>query len=196
MAEKNQGKWGRCHTYLIAPIAAIALITMPAVSSSGAEGNVSGVQALTATTLCDERPENPKQKAQEPGIGDPVRDGKFEFTVTKVIPGVEEVGDEFDKKAQGQFVLVCMDVENIGDEAQLFDGSAQKLFDAEDREFSADTTAAVYLDESQSFLNEINPGNKVKGIVVFDVPKNVKPVKIELHDSFFSGGVAVNLNPS
>jgi hypothetical protein len=31
------------------------------------------------------------------------------------------------------------------------------------------------------------------GIVVFDVPKNAKPTKLELHDSAFSGGVDVIL---
>ncbi len=43
------------------------------------------------------------------------------------------------------------------------------------------------------FLNEINPGNQVNGIIVFDVPKDVQPTRIELHDSLFSGGVTVPL---
>jgi len=29
--------------------------------------------------------------------------------------------------------------------------------------------------------------------VVFDAPKDVQPVKVELHDSLFSGGVTVTL---
>ncbi|MGW7052000.1 DUF4352 domain-containing protein [Streptomyces sp. NPDC054887] len=179
--------------FLTALVAIIALVTMTALTSTGGEAGAATAQVPAQTTQCENTEKPPADKGDEPGIGDPVRDGKFEFTVDKVVPGVDEIGDEIGDKPQGQFILVCMTVENIGDEAQLFDGSAQKLFDAKDREFSADTGAALYLEESESFLNEINPGNKVEGIVVFDVPKNVEPVKIELHDSMFSGGVTVNL---
>lgn len=134
------------------------------------------------------------QKAQAAGIGTPVRDGKFEFIVTKVDPGVAKVGNELiGKTAQGQFILVHVTVKNIGDVAQHFDGSNQKLIDAQGRQFSADGAAAFYLDESDSFLNQVNPGNSVNGIVVFDAPKDVQPTKIELHDSPFSGGVTVTL---
>lgn len=129
-----------------------------------------------------------------PGIGDKVRDGKFEFKVTKVKTGVKQVGDSmFGQKAQGQFVMISMTVKNIGDEAQTLDGSSQTMFDAKGRKFSADSGAAIYLGDSNSFLNDINPGNSVKGVVIFDVPKTVKPVKLELHDSVFSGGVDVSL---
>ncbi|NEC93298.1 DUF4352 domain-containing protein, partial [Streptomyces sp. SID12501] len=105
------------------------------------------------------------------GIGTPVRDGKFEFTVTGVEPGVTRVGDDmFGQDAQGQFLLVHVTVTNIGDEAQYFDGSSQKLTDTQGRTHSADTGAAIYLGDAQSFLNQINPGNSVQGTVVFDVP--------------------------
>ncbi|MDO8147526.1 DUF4352 domain-containing protein [Isoptericola sp. b515] len=132
--------------------------------------------------------------AKPAGIGDPVRDGKFEFTVTELERGVEKIGNEYlNTEAQGKFVLVHMSVENIGDEAQYFDGSSQKLVDTEGRTHSADSEAAIYLDDSNSFLNEINPGNTVDGIVVFDMPKDAKPATLELHDSAFSGGVEVSV---
>jgi hypothetical protein len=43
------------------------------------------------------------------------------------------------------------------------------------------------------FLQEINPGNSVSGIVVFDVLTGQTPDHLELHDSLFSGGVTVNV---
>lgn len=138
--------------------------------------------------------EEPATEPALPGVGDSVRDGKFEFTVTQVEPGVQEIGDEFlSQEAQGQFVLVHLTVENIGNESQYFDGNNVTAYDAKNREFAADTEAAIYLDDSNSFLNEINPGNSVKGVVVFDVPADVKLSQLELHDSAFSGGVAVAL---
>ncbi|GEL18376.1 DUF4352 domain-containing protein [Pseudonocardia asaccharolytica] len=129
------------------------------------------------------------------GLGQEVRDGSFAFTVTKVEPGVKTLGDGFLKStAQGHYVLVHLTVTNIGKDAQMFSGGNQKLLDAQGREFDADTGAAVMnLPDSQSFLNNINPGNSVNGTVVFDMPTDVAPAAIELHDSAFSGGATVAL---
>lgn len=133
--------------------------------------------------------------AEVPGIGDTVADGKLEFTVTQVETGVTRVGDDmFGQDAQGQFVLVHVQVRNIGDESQLFDGSSQQLVDTQGRQHSADSSAAIYLGDANSFLNQINPGNQVDGIVVFDVPADAQLASITLHDSPFSGGVTVGLS--
>lgn len=128
-------------------------------------------------------------------IGQEVRDGKFAFTVTKVETGVNQVGSGFTRKtAQGQYVLVHVTVQNIGTEAQLFSDTNQKLIDDQGRRFDADTdTAVLALPQSEAFLNNINPGNSVQGILLFDVPKDAKITEIELHDSMFSAGVRVSL---
>lgn len=126
-------------------------------------------------------------------IGTPVRDGKFEFTITSTKITQKVGGEYLNKTAQGQFLLVSVTVRNIGNEAQMFDSSSQKLFDTDGREYSADGGAGIYLRDANSFLNTINPGNVVKGIVVFDVPASTKLDRVEWHDSMFSGGVEVTL---
>ncbi|MEH0932754.1 DUF4352 domain-containing protein [Micromonospora sp. CPCC 205558] len=148
-------------------------------SSSGDEG---GAKA-------EEKP------AKTAKIGQPARDGKFEFTVKSSKCGVAKIGnDMLGQKAQGQFCLVTLNVKNIGKEAQMFDGSSQKAYAADGTEYSADSGAAIYANKNaETFLNDINPGNQVNGVVVFDIPKNVKLTKLELHDSMFSGGVDVAL---
>ncbi|MEY9214048.1 DUF4352 domain-containing protein [Thermobifida halotolerans] len=131
----------------------------------------------------------------EAGVGDTVEDGAFAFTVTDVETGVSSIGDSFlAEEAQGQYVIVHVTVENIGDQAQMFDGSNQKLFDADGKEYSNDSSAEIALDNSDAFLTDINPGNKVDAQVVFDIPEGVEPASIELHDSMFSGGVTVSLS--
>jgi hypothetical protein len=130
------------------------------------------------------------------GIGTAVRDGKFEFTVSKVDCGKTRLGDtNFGKDAQGQFCTVNVKVENIGKEAQTLDASSQYLYGSGGQRYDADTEAALYLgvNQTRTFLEAINPGNSVNGILVFDIPKNAEPTKIELHDSPFSGGVMVAL---
>ena len=128
-----------------------------------------------------------------PGIGEVVKDGKFAFKVTKLTKATRVGGQFLHKDAQGVFWLVSVTVKNIGDEPQTFIGDTQKLFDAKDREYSASSEAAIYMENSKSLYEEINPGNTVKGVVLFDLPKSVTPDKIELHDSMFSGGVTVAL---
>ena len=115
--------------------------------------------------------------------------------MTSLEPGVGQIGDStFGVAAQGQFLLVHVTVTNVGDEAQYFDSSSQKLLDGQGRTHSADSTAAIYLPDSNSFLTSINPGNTVEGVVVFDIPADATPASIELHDSPFSGGVTVALS--
>lgn len=128
-------------------------------------------------------------------IGTAVRDGKFEFTVTKVDCSKTHVGSsDLGQRAQGKFCLVSVTVKNIGKEAQTFDADAQKAIAANGTTYDADSGAAFYVnDDNQTFLNNINPGNQVKGIIPFDVPKDASIATVELHDSFFSGGVSVSI---
>jgi hypothetical protein len=129
-------------------------------------------------------------------IGEPVRDGKFEFTVHSVKCGVSQVGEEpLTKQAQGQFCLVTVTVKNIGDKPQLMSDSDQKGFGPDGKQFQADTAAGLYANNNADvFLNEINPGNQVTGVLVYDIPQDGKLAKLQLHDSPFSGGVTVQVS--
>ncbi|QIS07571.1 DUF4352 domain-containing protein [Nocardia brasiliensis] len=133
-----------------------------------------------------------KRTTAEPA-GTEVRDGKFAFLVTGVDPPVTSVGDsEFLKQdAQGEFILVRVDVSNIGNAPQSYFAENQKLIDDQGRSFTNDTAAELVV--NPQLTTEINPGNKVGVIVVFDVPKGTTPASIEFHDSMFSGGARVAL---
>jgi hypothetical protein len=115
--------------------------------------------------------------------------------VSKVKCGATGMGGDYlNKEAQGVFCLVDVTVRNIGNKAQMFNGSSQKAYNGDGTEFSHDDTAALYASKgNETFLNDINPGNKVAGTLVFDVPKGTKLSTVELHDSPFSGGVTVAL---
>ncbi|MGX1779010.1 DUF4352 domain-containing protein [Nocardia brasiliensis] len=63
--------------------------------------------------------------------------------------------------------------------------------DTQGRSFTNDTAAELAV--NPQLIGEINPGNKVAVMIVFDVPKGTDPAAIEFHDSMFSGGVRVAL---
>ncbi|MEN3538103.1 DUF4352 domain-containing protein [Microbispora sp. ZYX-F-249] len=173
----------------------MVLIVIGVLLGGGDDSQVSLTDGTGETAQAAKpRTSRPSREAPPPGLGDVVKDGKFAFKVTKVEKGLSQVGEGLTAhKAQGQYVLVHLTVKNIGDEAQTFSDYAQKLIDTKGRTFDADTGAAIWLQDSNAFLEKINPGNSVKGFLLFDVPKNLAIKAVELHDSAWSGGVTVSL---
>jgi hypothetical protein len=172
----------------ITPIALVVIIGLSAAANGGKSAGSTDNGSNTETNTTEEKP-------AMPGIGDAAVDGKFSFVVTGVKCGIKSVGTKyFKKEAQGEFCQVGITIENVGDEAQTMFADSQKAFDTEGREFSPDTGAMIYLkDGADTWLKEINPGNTLKGSLLFDVAAGTTLEKLELHDSAFSGGVTVSL---
>ncbi len=181
--------------WIVGGFVGLMLVACVGAVASGGGDDASTEAADVATTAGGAAKAEKTEAKKTAGLKDAVRDGKFEFIVTGVKCGVSRIGsDLIGQKAQGQFCLIDVQVKNIGKEAQSFADSVQKAYDAKKVEYSADSGAAIYANEdSQVFFTEINPGNTVKGKLVFDVPKGTELTTLELHDSMFSGGVKVAL---
>ncbi|MFC4375250.1 DUF4352 domain-containing protein [Nocardia halotolerans] len=149
--------------------------------------------AALLTSAAEEVAQNEQTRSSAAPAGTEVRDGKFGFTVTAVDPPVRTVGDnEFlQQTAQGEFILVSVDVTNTSDVAQHYFGSDQKLIDDQGREYANDTAAELNFNDQLSAA--INPGNNVSMVLVFDVPPGTVPAAVEFHDSAFSNGARVAL---
>lgn len=190
MAEK-QGNWFKKHKILTAVLVIAGIAIIASAAGGGNTGSNAGSSPPSAS--------GNENKAQTAKIGQAARDGKFEFTVNSLKCGEKSVGSQYvNRKAQGQFCRVNISVKNIGDEQQTLDGSSQYAYNAQNQKYSADDEAAIYAatdnNSTTTWYNDINPGNTVKGDLFFDVPVGEKPVKVELHDSAFSGGVTVSLD--
>jgi Domain of unknown function (DUF4352) len=182
---------------LLAGIGVIVVIIVASVAAGGSGGTSSTTSNAPAASAAPATSAAPSAgtTARTAGIGTPVRDGKFEFTVTAVTYA-HKVGDQFlGKTAQGRYALLHVTVKNIGTEAQTLSDSSQHVYDASGRKYSADTEADLYTNSNSTsvFLNDINPGNTVSGVIAFDMPRGTTPVHAVLHDSPFSGGVTVSL---
>ncbi len=134
------------------------------VKTPDASGGTSVVASQTPTGSKPEV-EAPTLKDRAWSVGQPVRDGNFEF------------------------VLVKMTVTNIGTDPQTFFASFNKLSDGS-TEYQSDDEAWIYLGNT---LADLNPGDSIDTAVVFDVPVGTTPDSIELHDGPFSDGVTVGL---
>jgi len=126
------------------------------------------------------------------GMNEAVRDGQFEFVVTSMTCGHSMEGDEI---PDGAFCEVGVSVKNIGNKAQLFDGAVQKATGSTGSVYSDDPAAEVYANGlALSFLDHINPGNHMAGVLVYDIPQYTTLTSITLHDSPYSHGVTVALS--
>jgi hypothetical protein len=183
--------WVKKHKFLTV-IGVIVLIAIIGGAAGGGNKNTNNTNTSDGSGVT--RPED--KPATTVKLNEAAKDGKFEFVVKGVECGKTTIGtNEYLKKdAQGQFCLMTLSVKNIGNEAQGFFGSNQKLLNAQSQQFAADDTAGAYLDQNYSTLfSNINPGNSVEGVIVFDIPKGETPVFAQLHDSAFSDGVKVSL---
>lgn len=145
----------------------------------------------------EDLPEEAPDDAEFANLGEEARDGKFAFTVNdfECIGDTLEPNDDFLEPvtAQGQFCVLELTVENIGDEAQGLATSNQYLYDDQERRYSASDDVEVLMAVDSPIYDSINPGNSMDGTVVFDVPEGAAIEFAGLHDSALSGGVLVDL---
>lgn len=127
------------------------------------------------------------------GLNQTARDGDLEFRVTGVECGIGRVGDPLiSQAAVGQFCVVDLAVRNVGSRPVVFAETLQLAYGPRGELFLADSTAGILANaDQQSFLNEINPGNRVTGALVYDVPPDARVVRVELRQSARSPGVTV-----
>jgi hypothetical protein len=129
------------------------------------------------------------------GFGDPVRDGQFEFVVRSVDCGAAAVGEGFMRRqAQDQFCLVALEVENTGTEGRTFGGGQQFLFDEDGNRHDPDLDATARQEgDGRLWSSHLNPGQRLEGTLVYDVPDPITLSRVELHDGPLSGGATVEL---
>ena len=174
-----------------------------AVAGSIAGESETSDQAASDTTVTDSEPPDETTSTQAeatttteaglPGIGDPVRDGQFEFVVT----GVEEPGTIYQPEgllkdeANGTWLVVHVTVENVGDREQAFLTGNQKIL-WDDKEYGGEGFTW-----NGTNAEDLNPGVVLEATLMFDLPDGFPSLgagtTLELHDSAFSGGVNVSL---
>ncbi|MEU7768773.1 protein kinase [Nocardia sp. NPDC049190] len=169
-----------------------------ALIAAGGKAGDSGPPALPPSVRAQEYPgpprdQSPAEPAVPASVGTPVRDGKFEFVVTKVDAGVSRVGLQ---TAVGSFLIVTVTVRNISDEVKWFLPMGQRLFDTHGAPFDHNATATMWQNTQQrlGYSFELRPGQSATTQLVFDLPSQAGPAQLELHDFVFSHGVQVRLD--
>jgi Domain of unknown function (DUF4352) len=179
----------------VAILVSVAVVVVLFAAGIAAEQFSRGLPVVTTAPTTPPAKVEAEAVAAGPRPGQAVRDGKFEFVVGRVDCSRTTLGIEHLKRtAEGRFCVVSLSVRNIGDSSKLFVGPAQKAYDASGVEYGSDELAGIIANRgTEAFLEQLEPGEKVTGKLVFDVPEKTELTSLELHDSPLSGGVEAGL---
>ncbi|CAG7651682.1 DUF4352 domain-containing protein [Paenibacillus allorhizosphaerae] len=161
-------------------------------------------EAVIAKQNADaEKAEKAKQaevkKEQQPVIAkldEEVKAKNLSFVVSEPkITNVIGKNQFLQKKTENQYVVVKIKVTNNDKDARTIDSNMFKIKDSAGKEYSADSGADIYINESGNtfFLKKINPGLTASGHVVFEMPKDLKGLVITCDSGigFMAGATAV-----
>ncbi|MEP7192521.1 MAG: DUF4352 domain-containing protein [Actinomycetota bacterium] len=130
-------------------------------------------------------------------LGQSVRDGRFSFTVTSPASYGNTLTSRLGtvEKAQGAFVIIRVDVTNIGYQPLTLTATNQFAVSDDGQRFATSPAITAMAGAEAIFLEKINPGHTVKDAhMLFDVPPGTVITSLELHDSVSSAGVKVKLS--
>lgn len=124
----------------------------------------------------------------QPGLGQPARDGALTFVVTRFDCGATELGEGPGKAvAKGRYCLLEFKATNTGNQPASFATPQQLLLDRQRRRFAPDLDATGVYQRSTTgsvstrAVQQMNPGAEVDSVLIFDIPEGVNPELAELH---------------
>ncbi len=120
------------------------------------------------------------------GVGDKMTLKGTAYQVTGVQKAKVLGETEFDRvKANGQFVIVRMTLTNKEDEPATILEDNIRLVGGNGKNYSTSDDALFAFPDQSFLLEEIQPDNSEKGVLVYDLPANaVSGAKIEVTDLF------------
>lgn len=175
---------------LILPLTVASLLVVAGIGYS----SMAGLNAATRSSQSGiESTANLKPAAS---IGKTIQAGSFAFVVTSVQRPGRTLASRSgtDEVAQGEFVIVRVDVTNVGGKAKKLNATDQFVISHTGQRFAPSPAITSLQNADKIFLTAINPGSTVIGApLLFDVPPGTRVASIELHDSTSSTGVQVTL---
>ena len=106
-----------------------------------------------------------------------IQAGDFAWTITGVTKTKSFGGSYFISRADGEYLVISVEIENTGKTAQYLSSDYLKLIDDKNREFSS---TYVLGEDSIISFETINPGIVKKGKIIFDVPEGIKVINVKI----------------
>jgi len=135
--------------------------------------------------------EKPAEKTSYPEfrVGDQIKMNNLVF----VVNGAREVKDDFVNPKPGNiFLAVDVTVENVGEEPETISSWDFDLRDAEGNRYEEE----IFVSSKPCPCGEVAPGKKLRGEIVFEVPKEVKGLELIISPFLVRGQAIVHLDES
>lgn len=113
-------------------------------------------------------------------IGDTFEVDNIEYQVSDYETR-DAVGDnQFNRvQADGEFIIVEIDLTNTGQESRQITDTHLKLVDSQDRSYSVDSDTIVSVEDSLTF-EQLDPGLSKSGTLVYDAPADQEGRQLEV----------------
>src|SRR3989344_139648 len=108
------------------------------------------------------------------------------YKVTKVETFTEMGTSFFNKKTEGKFVKVYVNILNNAKESQNIFSPRFTLEDNQGRRFDEFPGASLYITDSLDFGQQVQPGLSISGAVVFELPKDAQDLKLVIKGDWLS----------
>jgi hypothetical protein len=174
----------------VAVVLLVAAASMLGVLAAGLVRRGDGAKPAAA-------PSSTVDSGTQPGMGEEAHEGGLSFVVTRFDcqPTQTDASGAI-RTPQGRFCSLGLVVKNVGDRPEGFSGIFQGLVDGQGRRFGPDDKATQALPENQVrdfLLQQINPGNEIRGVLVYDLPVGLEPAQALLKRTPRSSGVTIRL---
>ncbi|MGV1036947.1 MAG: DUF4352 domain-containing protein [Candidatus Nanopelagicales bacterium] len=128
-------------------------------------------------------------------VGQPIRSGNFEFTVTNPTVLNSTLGASEETPYLGEWFVVNVTIKNIGKQSQTLRSYEQVAFDTNNQNFTGDfLVAGGVAGGSVDTSKPMTPGDSVSMQIAWDVPSGTEVSYLVLHGSDSSNGARVNIN--
>ncbi len=162
-------------------IAIVVLVIILAAIGGGGDDSADTGNS-TSNSSSDKKKE--EKKVETVGLGQELEVNKVFFKASE-ISRTNNIGGEYGVNAQSSFLVVNVEVRNDRDEAITIDDSFFKL-KADGKTYDSDSSAGIYANENADFFfTSINPGNTLKGKVVFDVSEGLENIQMQVQTGMF-----------
>lgn len=189
-AEKAGRPWYKKKRFII-PLLLLALILLATQLGKGGSDDAPKAPSSggSSSAAASEKP------AAMAGLGQSVKEGDIEFAINSWKCGTKQVGDAaFGEKAQGEFCIADVVYKNVGNESKMFNAESALTARKGEVKYKPNSMASIHLNSgNQTFLENVNPGNTVKGKVAFDVPVGTKIDTVYVVDGFTGDGTPIKV---
>lgn len=186
---KAERPWWKKKRFIL-PLGLVLLIAMVSAGASGGGGGTDGGSSAGGGESSDGGDDAASGK-----VGEAIENAGTTYKVTDVRT-TDTIGDPDlgGARADGEFVIVTLQLTNNKDETKTFSDASAKIATSDGNQYETSDKAIFAFEEESLLLKDIQPDLTTKGKLAFELPPNkVSGSTLVIEDLFGDGEIKVDL---